>query len=1335
MNPFTRFTRVRTMKSFGETQMKPILVALLVALVLAPAARAQQQFQGVCSRVRMVIQQELALERIGFEATLEVTNNDGEDPLTDFSASLTFNTTGTNETDASSLFFVRAPTFENINAIDGTGVIGPTKRAVVRWFIIPKVAAGGTNANGLRYRIGCNLAARIRGAELPKEILFAIPDVITVKPDPQLDITYFQPRDVQGDDPFTPEVESPIPFTLGVLVKNSGFGPARKLRIDSQQPKIVENKNGLLLVARLLGARVMDSALRTASLLVDLGDIQPGQAKKGAWDMITSLSGEFTEFKASYTHASELGGEETSVIKSLEAHFIAHEVFNDQPGRDPVKDFLADVDLDTDQLPDTLYESEGNTTPVYFMTNATVVGSAGPGGSFQVQLDANVNGWGYIRLNDPGQARLKIASVTRSDGKNLNTNNFWTNVKYTRIGNIRQGFLNIFDRVALGNYTYVVTYEQSGTDTNAPVTTMHFAGPVTPAGGKFYITPETQIYFISDDVNPVSIVYSITNSPFFPALPFNITSPGEYPIVFYATDSANNLEARKTNVVVVSGEAALDFAGVDIASNPIFVAGDALSIRPGSAPLTFQAATNPATVHAAVEVFGGVVAWPTIAGTPSSPTVSNRATLVVAGENVDFYRYRLNGNPWSPEQPVASPIVLSNLPVGAATVAVLGRSRYGSYLAESNAMTVNWSVSPSAPATVIAGAPASPTRSRNATLVVGGAGVTDYRWTINNGFFRAETPIANPIILTNAQPGLQTIAVNGRISGTFQGTNNVTSVRWLFDPLHGYAMPGLARVRTVNYSNIGSTVQTFSWDGRNDNNVLVPPGWYTIRVTLADSLGRTNFATRLIRVEDLSGASSVLADVVRGPKNPYARRNTAVWQDQSDGTWQVYAQNVSLSNAPIVKLTQGVLAQENPRTDGRWVVWQARQTNGNWDVYVKDLNSTNPPQAVTSTTLRDEVNPAIEWPWVVFQSRSSTDPSAAWQLRAVNLLTSFSELVSVSPEDQLNPDIQGGRVVWQDWRDVGPGEIYFKNLDTVEVRRITTNSFGQYHPAISGDWIVWQDNRNGQDDIYGYDFVRGREFRLTSTPENETRAYIDGPWVVCEEDSVGANLANVRLIHLPSSTVVPLTRSISAKARPAITGSKLVWQDTQNNLSTILTATLPSMQAVFRNQNAVAVTPSMVTFQQNAFNLLSLWQAQAGVEEIAYYSALVPNIVSQTARWNGSAPAGQNFNLVAGSFLWIRFANNRVLDLGVNTSGPLNFTAGVNVLSHSGFPSQYTAYQFLRQLGLANVRAVRALDAESGNWRVALVNSGQLLGPDFVIPKVAVLMVEMANPVNNFIPQ
>ncbi len=725
----TSVRKTQPLPNFYPTFMKRFLCTS-VALLLTMTGFAQQQFQGLCSRVRIVIEQELTLERIGFEARLEVTNNDGQDPITDFFASLTFQTTanGTNVggADASSLFFVQAPTFESINGVDGNGVIGPTTKAVVRWFIIPKVAAGGVSPEGLRYNVGCTLSGKIRGSVIPSDVLFAFPSTITVKPDPQLEITYFQPRDVQGDDPFTPEVESPIPFTLGVLIKNGGYGPARKLKIDSKQPKIVENLQGLILVARLLGARVNDQLVEPTSLIVNLGDIMPGAAKKGSWDMITSLSGEFVEFKASYTHASELGGEETSVIKSLNAYFIAHEVFNDQPGRDSQRDFLADVSDDAEHIPDTLYESQGNLVPVNYLTNAAVVGSAGPGGNFQVNLQADISGWGYLRLTDPGQAKLAIQSIVRSDGKILNTNNFWVNHRYTRIGNIRQNWLNIFDLVELKNYAYTVTYAPSAVDLIAPVTTMRFAGSVDQSGGKFYITPETQIYFTSEDVNPVSILYNLNGGEFFPAIPFILDVPGAYAIGYYAKDTASNQEMVRTNMIVVAGAAGLDFANVTSPATPIFASTDTVSVRPVDAPIVFQALNNPSAVNARVEIFKGVTASVTVAGTPSSPTAATDATLVVGGPNVSFYKYRLNAGSWSAEMSMTTPLQLAGLPAGSQTVTVIGRSQYGAYPDLTNSVQVSWIVSSTAPPIQITGAPATPTKYDTSILGIAGPGVTAF---------------------------------------------------------------------------------------------------------------------------------------------------------------------------------------------------------------------------------------------------------------------------------------------------------------------------------------------------------------------------------------------------------------------------------------------------------------------------------------------------------------------------------------------------------------------------------------------------------------------------------
>jgi beta propeller repeat protein len=1312
--------------------------SILLLLLLPRTGAAQEQQQGLCADVKIVISQQLTLERVGFQATLQITDNDPNNPITDFAANLTFEnpalSTNGAVNDSSSLFFVQPPTLQNVANVNGSGVFSPGQTATITWFIIPTTNAGGMSPNGVVYYVGASLSGQIRGVTIPATSLTVYPAPITVKPDAQLAITYFTPRDVTGDNPFTPQVESPIPFTFGVLVQNAGYGTANSVVINSQQPKIVQNSQNLLLIAQLLGSRVNDSPLSNANLTVNLGSLLPGQTSKGAWDMICSISGTFLSVNASYTHSTALGGAETSLIKSVNAYLFLHEVLDDLPGRDSIRDFLADtsgtLDAVNNLIPDSLYDSEGGVYPVNFETNASVSGTGNPA---QVNLNANFAGWGYIRLNDPMQAALPIASVVRSDGKVLNTNNYWTSIHYEPGSNFKVTYLNLFDYTALGSYTYTVTYASPVVSTNPPVTSLLFAGPSTFTNGVYYVAPDTQMYFISQDATPVSIYYSLTNSPFLPAYPFSLSSPGQYLVRYYAADANGNQETNHTATLVVAGAASLGFASVNVPAQPIFVPGDALSIRPGIAPITFQALSNPTAVNARIDVFQGVAGWATVAGAPSSPTASSSASLTIGGGNVDFYIYQVNSGAWSAEQPVSSPLNLSGLGPGSNTVSVLGRSQYGSYLSPGNAVSVSWVVDPASPATVITGTPATPSPSASAQLTVGGANVTAYRWTINNGYYRPDTSVASLIVLSNLTGTQQVVAVLGDINGVGQPTNNPTTVAWTINALYGYDLSSLTAVRSVAFTNISGPI-TFNWNGSSDAGVLQPPGWYTVRVTLSDTLGHTNFTVGLAQINALSGTNITLADFSRGPQSPSARGRWVVWQDQSDGNWEIYARDLTASNGAIVQVTHTSVSQQNPRTDGRYVTWQARQPNGNWDVYVDDLNGANGPQAVTSTLNLDEVNPAMDWPWVVYQARSTLNTNAPWQLFACNLANRQSFQVSVSTQDEIAPDVQAGRAVWQDFRNVGPGEIYFCDLSSAQVRRITTNTFGQYHPAIYDHWIVWQDNRNAELDIYGFDLLRNREIQITSTPEDESQPYLNGPWVLCQENSLGPQTGNGRLIHLPSLLTVPVTRSATLKTYPALADGWAVWQETVSNQSRIAAVALPALQPVFQNRNLVAVTLAMAAFAQNAYGLLSIWGAN-GVEEITEYTSLTPQAASQTAVWSNGAASGANFNLVAGTFLAMKFNRQQVLDLGVNNSSALNLSAGANVFGYTGFPDSYSAYQLLRQIGTSTALSVRMLDAESGTWLVAEVQNGGLVGNDFPIPSVAILMVNLAGPVQQFIPQ
>lgn len=1297
---------------------------------------AQRQFDGLCAIVKIEILQELALERIGFLATLKVTNNEVDASITDFSANLTFgsapNFIDDPVVDTSDLFFVQRPSLSGVNAVDGTGIIRPGETAIVEWFIIPKIAAGGTTPEGIAYQVGASLSGRIYGEEIDQDTLLVLPDIITVLPEPQLNITYFQPRDVTGDDPFTPQVEAPIPFTLGVIVKNEGYGPARKLTIKSEQPRIVDNFQGLILVAQLLGARVDDEPLDRTSLTVNLGDIEPGRCRKGAWDMITSLSGEFVEFKASYTHASELGGEDTSVITNLDAFFIVHEVLNDQPGRDSQLDFLAMVNDNRELIPDTLYETDCNVLPVNRLEQ--VVLDSYNGVEAVLNVNADFENWTFIQIPDPAQAKFPIVSVTRSDGRVLNLNNAWTNVRFDPLTNERLSFLNIFDFVQLGAYTYTVTYEPNVVDTTPPVTTLEFVGEVTESGGAFFVTADTQLYFLSEDESPVSILYKFaTDVDFSPAIPFRLDEPGTFEIEYFARDSFGNEEVHNFATVVLSDEFP-QVASVISDTEEMFVSGQSVSVRPQEIFFDFDTTSEAGDLTATAEIFRGVFGFPTLDGLPATPVQSGDAQLTVGGENVDFYKFSVNGGPFTAELPIAAPLNLSGLN-GAVELRVLGRSEFGTYPPDAEAVTASWRVDAGAPPLVVTG-PASPTRSNRASFSASGAPLFCYR--VDGDTYLPE-PAGGAFDLRRLSEGDHMVEYTLRADASDPCPGNVPGdqvYNWNVNYDYGFELPPSNLVRSLDLGPVVGNTGNFLWDGTNDSGAVVPPGWYSVKITVQDDIGRSNSAIKLVRVGDLLADGSEIAPAGGGGQiQPHAFGDWAVWQDQRNGNWDIFGRRLDDGAAAPVPLALGPLNQQRPRTDGRYVVWEDRQADGTWDVWALELGSGNPAMPITATPAQDETRPYVDWPWIVFQRKPIADPAAPQQLVQHHIVTGVESVVDPTTQDQLDPVIHYNRLVWNDFRDAGPGEIYSKHLRTGEVQRITDNPGGQIQPAIYGHWIVWADNRVGsQLDLFGFNLKRGVEIQLTDTPFDESRPYIGGEWVAYTEDSPGGLNRNLRLLNLNNLASVQATNIESPKDRPAFGSTKLVWTDQGSGEDRVLFGTLPDLQPVFDNRNTVAVTAGMVNFLGDAFSLLELWNQEAGVAEITRYTSLLPTPVAETAVWNGVQATGSNFALQEGGFLWVKFDDTQILDLGQNACSGVALAAGVNAFSYTCFPDGYSAYDLIRELGVGAVNAVRALDSDTGQWTVASVADGRPVGEDFDIPTISVMMLDMAQTVPSFTP-
>ncbi len=417
----------------------------------ALAAKRNRENEGVCATVKMRLDQTLTLTRSAFNATLEIENAGGAsaDPLDNINVAIVIRDLDGN--DITSRFGIQPPTLRNLSGVDGTGTLGVNAVGSASWIIVPTDEAapdGPTTAF-----VGGTFSYTIQGRTVVNTLF---PVTINVLPNPKLQLAYFLEREVFADDPFTRDVIEPsVPFSLGLLVRNTGLGLARNVRIASSQPTIVENDRGLIIDFDIIGTRV-GSAEMSPSLNVDLGDLAPVTGTGVAtWLMTSTLQGQFTSYSARFTHVSPLNDTRLSLIDSVDTFTLDHVVRADGADDDDRPDFLTDDRPDLSDLPDRLHRSGGDVLPVVPMTDGDVDVVVGARRA-DVRVRSLPSGHFYVRLTDPFGGDLPLATIRRSDGKVIQAG--WNAWQTNKVRRPRGGepqplrYIHLFDKGGDGRY-------------------------------------------------------------------------------------------------------------------------------------------------------------------------------------------------------------------------------------------------------------------------------------------------------------------------------------------------------------------------------------------------------------------------------------------------------------------------------------------------------------------------------------------------------------------------------------------------------------------------------------------------------------------------------------------------------------------------------------------------------------------------------------------------------------------------------------------------------------------------------------------------------------------
>ncbi|MCZ8222733.1 MAG: hypothetical protein O9324_01905, partial [Microcystis sp. LE19-84.1B] len=420
---------------------------------------------SVCAQVTIKIDQEAVMTRAAFLGNLEIENGNATN-LENLSVILQIKDENGNI--VNDKFGITDPILSNITAVDGTGILTGDNPDTTqdegigsaKWTFIPTNLAAPEIPT--QYNIGGTLSYLENGKTITVPLLST---PITVFPQAELYLDYFHQRDVFADDPFTDDiVETSVPYSLAVLIRNEGKGDAKNLRITSGQPKIVENEKGLLIDFQIIGSEVNGQGV-TPSLTVNFGDIKAGKTAVADWLLKSSLQGKFIDYKATFEHINSLGKAELSLIKEVKIHELIHTVQVNHSNPDNLPDFLVNETFDAQFTPDIIYFSSGGTAPVKAVKNATI--DAPPTlNDLTVQISATVeNGWTYFRLDEPSNSQYDIVKILRSDGTEIGLDNFWTTDRtFPATGRpIYENILHFLDNNATGGTkTYTVVYTPGG---------------------------------------------------------------------------------------------------------------------------------------------------------------------------------------------------------------------------------------------------------------------------------------------------------------------------------------------------------------------------------------------------------------------------------------------------------------------------------------------------------------------------------------------------------------------------------------------------------------------------------------------------------------------------------------------------------------------------------------------------------------------------------------------------------------------------------------------------------------------------------------------------------
>ncbi len=419
---------------------------------------------SVCASVTLQFSQEMTMTRQAFRGTLTVFN--GHETKAMENVKLILDVTDENGTTATSREFQinveGLSQFDGALKLDGGWSLQANEKGIATILFIPTKYAAPTE--DVKYSFGGRLLYLdpFTGLEVTRNLT---PVTMTVKPSPQLDLTYFMQRDIYGDDPLTTAVEPIKEAEFSLLINNVGNGIAKDVRMMTEQPKIIDNEKGLLVNFEILGSLLNGKEKSMAmggDVATDFGTIAPGNTAYAQWWLTSTLLGHFVDYDVEATHVTSYDNPELTLLNNVTIRELIRSL-NVVEGPDTMVGFMVNDIGDAYDLPDMLYLSNGEVEKVQIAASSNI--SKISDNEYLLSVTPSDSGWNYGHISDPTYGVAELDKIIRkSDNREISLRNIWQTDRTLRDGKepLYENRIHFADKfAALAGEEYLLIFKPS----------------------------------------------------------------------------------------------------------------------------------------------------------------------------------------------------------------------------------------------------------------------------------------------------------------------------------------------------------------------------------------------------------------------------------------------------------------------------------------------------------------------------------------------------------------------------------------------------------------------------------------------------------------------------------------------------------------------------------------------------------------------------------------------------------------------------------------------------------------------------------------------------------